>query len=77
MEEREKRKTVREELAEKFISILESDKPLQWMKEWSTGGYAAPYNGQSGRKYNGVNKFVLMFQAMESANLPHYFMKPA
>ena len=65
MEERQKRKTVREEFAEKFISILESEKPLQWTKEWSAGGYAAPYNGQSGRKYNGVNKIVLMFQAME------------
>ena len=62
MEEKQKRKTVREELADKFISVLESDRPLQWMKAWSTGGYTAPYNGQSGRKYNGVNKFVLMFQ---------------
>ena len=74
MEEKQKRKTVREELADKFISILESDKPLQWMKEWSTGGYAAPYNGQSGRKYNGVNKFVLMFQAMDKGwTDPRYY----
>ena len=65
MEEKQQRKTVREEFAEKFISILESDKPLQWTKEWSTGSYTAPYNGQSGRKYNGINRMVLMFQAME------------
>ena len=65
MEEKQQRKNVREEFAEKFISILESDKPLQWTKEWSTFGYAAPYNGQSGRKYNGINRMVLMFQAME------------
>lgn len=65
MEEKRQRKTVREEFAEKFIGILESEKPLQWTKEWSSGGYSAPYNGESGRKYNGVNKFVLMFQAME------------
>ena len=64
MEEKKQRKTIREEFAEKFIGILESEKPLQWTKEWSSGSYAAPYNGQSGRKYNGVNKLVLMFQAM-------------
>lgn len=74
MEEKQKRKTVREELADKFISVLESDRPLQWMKEWSTGGYTAPYNGQSGRKYNGVNKFVLMFQAMDKGwTDPRYY----
>lgn len=74
MEEKQKRKTVREELADKFISILESDKPLQWMKEWSTGGYVAPYNGQTGRRYNGVNKFVLMFQAMDKGwTDPRYY----
>ena len=32
MEEKQKRKTVREEFAEKFIGILESDKPLEWSK---------------------------------------------
>ena len=74
MEEKQKRKTVREELADKFISVLESDRPLQWMKAWSTGGYTAPYNGQSGRKYNGVNKFVLMFQAMDKGwTDPRYY----
>ena len=66
MEEKQKRKTVREELADKFVGILESDKPLQWVKEWSTGGYSTPYNGQTGRKYNGVNRFVLMFRAIEN-----------
>ena len=66
MEEKQKRKTVREELADKFIGILESERPLQWVKEWSTGGYSAPYNGQTGRKYNGVNRFVLMFRAIEN-----------
>ena len=74
MEEKQKRKTVREEFAEKFISILESDKPLEWSKEWSSGGYSAPYNGQSGRKYNGINRFVLMFQAMEKGwTDPRYY----
>ena len=74
MEEKQKRKTVREELADKFVGILESDKPLQWVKEWSTGGYSAPYNGQSGRKYNGVNRFVLMFQAMDKGwTDPRYY----
>ena len=74
MEEKKQRKTVREEFEEKFISILESEKPLQWTKEWSSGGYSAPYNGESGRKYNGVNKFVLMFQAMERGWMdPRYY----
>ena len=31
----------------------------------STGNYALPYNGQTGRRYNGINRFILMFQALE------------
>lgn len=62
------RKSVRDAFAEKFISILESDRPWQWTKEWSTGNYALPYNGQTGRKYNGINRFILMFQVLEKAS---------
>lgn len=65
MEEKHPKKSVRDEFAKKFISILESDQPLKWTKEWSTGNYSLPYNGQTGRKYNGINRFILMFQALE------------
>lgn len=70
----QQRKTVRDEFAEKFISILESDEPLKWTKEWSTGNYALPYNGQNGRRYNGINRFILMFQALEKGySDPRYY----
>ena len=60
------KKTVREEFAEKFIKMLESDKPLSWTQGWSTGnGFQPPYNGESGRKYNGINRFILMLKSLE------------
>lgn len=65
MEEKKERKSVRDELAEKFISVLESDKPLEWVKGWSSSRLMLPYNGETGRKYNGVNRFILLFKAME------------
>lgn len=66
METKQQRKSVREEFAEKFVKILESEKPLSWTKGWSAGsGYKAPYNGQSGRKYNGINRFILLFQYLD------------
>ena len=70
----QQRKTVRDEFAEKFINILESDQPLQWTKEWSTGNYSLPYNGETGRRYNGINRFILMFQALEKGySDPRYY----
>ena len=65
MEEKKERKTVRDELAEKFISILESDEPMSWVKGWSSSSMMLPYNGETGRNYNGVNRFVLLLKAME------------
>lgn len=60
------KKTVREEFADKFIKMLESDKPLSWTQGWSTGnGYQPPYNGESGRRYNGINRFILMLKSLE------------
>ena len=56
MEEKQQRKSVRDELAEKFVSILESDRPFEWTKSWTTGGFSLPYNGQTGRHYNGINR---------------------
>lgn len=64
-EEKQQRKSVRDAFAEKFISILESNEPLQWVKGWSSGGYSLPYNGQTERRYNGINRMILMFKAME------------
>lgn len=65
MEEKQQRKSVRDELAEKFVSILESDHPFEWTKSWTTGGFSLPYNGQTGRHYNGINLFVLMLKSLE------------
>lgn len=65
MEEKQQRKSVREQFAEKFISILESEKPLEWVKGWGTQGVAIPYNGETGRRYNGINRMVLLFQGLE------------
>ena len=74
MEEKQPKKSVRDQFAEKFISILESDHPLLWTKEWSTGNYALPYNGETGRRYNGINRFILMFQALEKGySDPRYY----
>ena len=61
----ETRKSVREEFAEKFISILESNKPLEWMQGWANTCMTRPYNGGSNRHYNGVNRFILGFAALE------------
>lgn len=65
MEEKQQRKSVRDEFAEKFISILESDSPLEWMQGWADTCISRPYNGGSNRHYNGVNRFILGFTALE------------
>lgn len=66
MEAGQVKKTVREEFAEKFIKMLESDTPLSWTQGWAEGnGFKPPYNGQSGRKYNGINRLILMLQSQE------------
>lgn len=73
MEERQQQ-SVREKFAEKFISILESDTPLEWTKGWGTHGSAVPYNGESGRRYNGINRMVLMFRGTEQGwSDPRYY----
>lgn len=61
----ETKKSVRDDFAEKFISILESDKPMQWVQGWANSGFSRPYNGGSNRAYNGLNRFILAFEAME------------
>ncbi len=70
----EVKKSVREEFAEKFISILESDKPLSWVQGWSSSGMGRPYNGGSNRYYSGINRFVLYFSSLEKGwNDPRFY----
>lgn len=72
--QREPKKSVRDEFAEKFISILESDKPMQWVQGWANVGFSRPYNGGSNRQYNGLNRFILTFEAMERGwNDPRFY----
>ena len=74
MEEKHERQTVRDQFAEKFISILESDEPLQWTKGWGPQGISLPYNGETGRKYSGINRMVLLFQGLEKGwSDPRYY----
>ena len=37
MQSQHQKRSVREEFAEKFIKMLESDTPLSWTQGWSTG----------------------------------------
>ena len=73
-EEKQQRKSVRDAFAEKFISVLESPEPLQWVKGWRSGEFSLPYNGQTERHYNGINRMILMFKAMEMGwSDPRYY----
>ena len=66
MEPLKPKKTVREEFADKFIKMLESDTPLSWTQGWSNGNsFQPPDNGESGRRYNGINRFILMLKSLE------------
>ncbi len=60
----ERKISVRDEFAEKFVSLLESDKALEWTKGWQAG-FSAPYNGATRQKYHGVNRLVLCFEAAQ------------
>lgn len=59
----EKMKEHRKELAELFIHVLE-EKNLDWKKEWR-GSTQAPVNARRGANYKGINRFRLMFVAMQ------------
>lgn len=52
----------RKKMADIFIKSLE-EKQFEWKKEWAA--METPYNVVSGRKYRGINKFVLYLQAQE------------
>lgn len=58
------RKTVRDEFAQKFLLLLDSPKPLQWTQGWESS-LKVPYNGETGHKYHGINRLILMFEGME------------
>lgn len=38
---------------------------MQWVQGWANSGFSRPYNGGSNRAYNGLNRFILSFEAME------------
>ncbi len=68
------KKSVRDEFADKFIAILESDKPLSWVQGWASTGMGRPYNGSSNRPYNGINRFILGLTALENGwDDPRFF----
>lgn len=55
----------RNALAEQFIKVL-SEKELDWKKNWSAGIGASPINATTGKRYRGLNAFVLALKAMEN-----------
>lgn len=59
------RKSVREEFTDEFISILQSEKPLEWIQGWAANGVSRPYNGGSNREYSGINRFILGLTSLE------------
>lgn len=54
-------KEYRKQLAETFVHVLE-EKALDWKKEWRG---LAPVNGQSGRRYRGINRLYLSLISRE------------
>lgn len=58
----EKSKELRKSLADKFIASI-NDFPSEWKKQWVS--HAAPRNGKSGRKYSGLNRFILCNKMFE------------
>lgn len=54
--------------------IQDDYEPLSWVKGWNSSGMMLPYNGETGRNYNGVNRFVLLLKAMEQSwSDPRYY----
>lgn len=47
----------RQLLASMFVTLLEEEKSLNWVKGWK--GQAQPENAITHRKYNGINRFIL------------------
>lgn len=73
MEDKKTTKPLREEFAEKFISLLQSDRPLDWMKGWDAG-IATPYNAANGSRYHGINRMILMMTSLEKGYKDPRFM---
>ena len=48
----------RKEVVERVLNLM-ATKDLAWIKEWSAS-CAAPFNGETGRKYSGGNRLYLM-----------------
>ena len=68
----EAKEKFRQELADKFIHLLE-EKKNDWIQGWDTGTGGPPFNIASGRKYSGINQFTLSLTAMlEGYNDPRW-----
>lgn len=58
-----KSENFRKEIAEEFISVLESE-PLKWQQQWNNLN-AVPFNGSSGYCYKGINRFYLQLMSIK------------
>ena len=67
----DKTKAFRQKIADAFIKSLSED-PRNWKKEWM--GSHIPINGETGRRYSGINRFLLQYQmaAMETSD-PRFY----
>ena len=62
---KEKTKAYRQELADKFLHVLE-EKQLDWKQGWIGGpGSARPANAKTKADYKGINRLKLMLVSME------------
>lgn len=58
----DKTKAFRQKIADAFVKSLSED-PKNWKKEWM--GSHIPINGGTGRRYSGINRFLLQYQMAE------------
>lgn len=47
-----------QEVTDRIIEALENG-TAPWVKPWKSGQYALPHNGATGRRYSGINVFLL------------------
>lgn len=54
---------------DKILEMIESTDELPWSKPWKTRGIA-PYNPETGNKYNGINFWILSYEAEIRESFP-------
>lgn len=59
----EQKKKFRQELANRFIAVLEKDQ-MEWTKGWQSSEVTSPFNYVTNSYYKGVNRFVLGITAL-------------